>query len=110
MSRRPRVLVAGGIYHVYNRVTHGADVFKNEDEADRLEALVAETKKRRFSDPRLVRDVEPLPSRRKNGGGIAVAIDAKDPPSVFAELQRQESAVRCFLAGSLPIEDCGSGL
>ncbi len=46
MGRRPRVLVAGGIYHVYNRVTRGADVFKNEDEADRLEALVAETKKR----------------------------------------------------------------
>ena len=45
MGRRPRVLVAGGIYHVYNRVTHGADVFKNEDEADRLEALVAETRR-----------------------------------------------------------------
>ena len=46
MGRRPRVLVAGGIYHVYNRVSRGEHVFRNEDEADRLEALLAATKKR----------------------------------------------------------------
>lgn len=46
MGRRPRILVAGGIYHVYNRVSHGAHVFLNDEEADRLEGLLAATKKR----------------------------------------------------------------
>ena len=46
MGRRPRVLLAGGIYHVYNRVSRGEHVFRSEDEADRLEALLAATKKR----------------------------------------------------------------
>ena len=46
MGRRPRILVPGGIYHIYNRVSRGADVFRDEEEADRLEALLAETKKR----------------------------------------------------------------
>jgi len=46
MGRRPRILVAGGIYHVYNRVSRGEHVFREEDEADRLEAVLAATKKR----------------------------------------------------------------
>lgn len=46
MGRRPRVLVAGGIYHVYNRVSRGAHVFRDDEEADRLEALFAATKQR----------------------------------------------------------------
>jgi len=46
MGRRPRNLLAGGIYHVYNRVSRGEHVFRDEDEADRLEALLASTKKR----------------------------------------------------------------
>jgi putative transposase len=46
MGRRPRVLLAGGIYHIYNRVSRGEHVFRDEDEADRLEALLAATKKR----------------------------------------------------------------
>jgi len=46
MGRRPRILVAGGIYHVYNRVSRGAHVFRDEEEADRLEGLLATTKKR----------------------------------------------------------------
>lgn len=46
MGRRPRVLLAGGIYHVYNRVSRGAHVFRDEDEADRFEGLLAATKKR----------------------------------------------------------------
>ena len=45
MGRRPRILVAGGIYHVYNRVSRGEHVFRDEDEADRFEALLAATKK-----------------------------------------------------------------
>lgn len=40
------MLVGGGIYHVYNRVSRGDDVFRSGDEADRLEALFAETTKR----------------------------------------------------------------
>ena len=46
MGRRPRILVAGGIYHVYNRVSRGEHVFRNDEEADRLEELLAITKKR----------------------------------------------------------------
>lgn len=46
MGRRPRVLLAGGVYHVYNRVSRGAHVFGDEGEADRFEALLAATKKR----------------------------------------------------------------
>ena len=46
MGRRPRILVAGGIYHVYNRVSRGAHVFRDDEEADRLEGLLAAAKKR----------------------------------------------------------------
>jgi len=46
MGRRPRNFVPGGIYHVYNRVTRGQHVFRNDEEADRLEELIASTKKR----------------------------------------------------------------
>jgi len=46
MGRRPRNLLAGGIYHVYNRVSRGQHVFRDEGEADRFEALLAATKKR----------------------------------------------------------------
>ncbi len=46
MGRRPRNLLAGGIYHVYNRVSRGEHVFRDEGEADRFEALLAATKKR----------------------------------------------------------------
>ena len=46
MGRRPRILVAGGIYHVYNRVSRGAQVFRDDEEADRLERLLAATKER----------------------------------------------------------------
>jgi len=46
MGRQPRNLLAGGIYHVYNRVSRGEHVFRDKDEADRFEALFAVTKKR----------------------------------------------------------------
>ena len=46
MGRRPRILLAGGIYHVYNRVSRGEHVFRDEGESDRFEALLAATKKR----------------------------------------------------------------
>ena len=46
MGRRPRILVPGGIYHVYNRVSRGAHVFRDDEEADRLEHLLAATKER----------------------------------------------------------------
>ncbi len=38
--------MAGGIYHVYNRVSRGGHVFKDDGEAERLVSLLAETKKR----------------------------------------------------------------
>lgn len=46
MGRRPRNLVSGGIYHVYNRVSRGQHVFSDDDEADRLEELFVTTKRR----------------------------------------------------------------
>ena len=46
MGRRPRILVADGIYHLYNRVSRGQHVFRKDEEADRLEDLIATTKDR----------------------------------------------------------------
>jgi hypothetical protein len=40
------MLVAGGIHHVYNRVSRGQHLFRDDSEADCLEALLAATKKR----------------------------------------------------------------
>jgi len=46
MGRRPRILLPGGIYHVYNRTSRGTHVFRKDEEADRLEGLIAVTKGR----------------------------------------------------------------
>jgi hypothetical protein len=46
MGRRPRILLAGGICHVLNRVSRGEHVFRDEGEADGFEALLALTMKR----------------------------------------------------------------
>ena len=46
MRRRPRRLVAGGIHHVRDHVSCTHYVFRSDDEADRLEVALAETKKR----------------------------------------------------------------
>jgi hypothetical protein len=39
MARRARVLIEGGVYHVYNRVASGEPVFADPDFARRLDAL-----------------------------------------------------------------------
>lgn len=41
MGRRPGVLLAGDIYRVYNRVSLGQHVFRDDGEAERLEDLLA---------------------------------------------------------------------
>jgi putative transposase len=46
MGRRPGILLAGGIYHMYNRVSRGEHVFRDEGEVDRFEALLVATEKR----------------------------------------------------------------
>ena len=46
MGRRLRILLTGGIYHEYNRLSRGEHVFPDEGETDRFEALLAATKKR----------------------------------------------------------------
>lgn len=46
MARRPRIEVAGGIYHVYNRVASGESVFSDPEEATRFLGIVREVKKR----------------------------------------------------------------
>jgi hypothetical protein len=48
LGRRPRVLLAGGIHHVYNRVFRGARLPRDEAEADRFEALLAATKSKHW--------------------------------------------------------------
>jgi len=46
MGRRPRILIRGGIYHVYNRVSHGEHVFRNDSEVERFLTRLAEAKRR----------------------------------------------------------------
>ena len=40
MPRRARVLIEGGVYHVYNRVASGEPVFADPEEAIRFIDLV----------------------------------------------------------------------
>ncbi len=46
MGRSPRLLIEGGIYHVYNRVSRGEHAFREEAEAERLLKRLFETKRR----------------------------------------------------------------
>jgi hypothetical protein len=46
VGRSPRLLIEGGIYHVYNRVSRGEHAFGDEAEAERLLRRLAETKRR----------------------------------------------------------------
>jgi REP element-mobilizing transposase RayT len=46
MPRRPRLLVEGGIYHVYNRFTNGEPVFSDVDSCERFLDIVREVKAR----------------------------------------------------------------
>jgi len=46
MPRRPRVLIEGGVYHVYNRVASGERVFADPEEAARFVDLIRKVKVR----------------------------------------------------------------
>ena len=46
IPRRQRIFIEGRIYYVYNRVSRGGHVFRDEGEADRFEAQLSATKKR----------------------------------------------------------------
>lgn len=46
MVRRPRVEIAGGLFHVYNRVASGEPVFSDPNEAAEFIEIIHETKKR----------------------------------------------------------------
>ena len=46
MARRPRIVVAGGLYHVYNRVASGEAVFSDGNEARDFVELIRYVKKR----------------------------------------------------------------
>lgn len=46
MGRSPRILIPGGIYHVYNRVSRGERVFRDEAEAGIFLERLASTKRR----------------------------------------------------------------
>ncbi len=46
MPRRPRVVVEGGVYHVYNRVVSGEAVVGEAEEARRFVELIREVKRR----------------------------------------------------------------
>ena len=46
MARRPRIVVAGGLYHVYNRIASGEAVFSDIREASDFVELIRYVKKR----------------------------------------------------------------
>ncbi|RLE24014.1 MAG: hypothetical protein DRJ65_10705 [Acidobacteria bacterium] len=46
MARRPRVVVEGGVYHVYNRISSGEAVFADPNEAIEFIEIIREVKKR----------------------------------------------------------------
>jgi len=46
MPRRPRKIVEGGVYHVYNRFARGAEIFGEGDEAERFLDLLRKVKNR----------------------------------------------------------------
>ena len=46
MARRPRVVVEGGLYHVYNRVASGERIFADPNEAIEFIEIVRDVKKR----------------------------------------------------------------
>ena len=59
MGRPRRVLVEGGVYHVYNRVARGELVFRDDAEAARLVGAIRQvTRQGGALRPGLVRDVE----------------------------------------------------
>lgn len=46
MARRPRVVVEGGLYHVYNRVASEKRIFADPNEAIEFIEIVRDVKKR----------------------------------------------------------------
>ena len=46
MVRRPRIVVEGGLYHVYNRVSSGEHIFADPEEAIEFIEIVRDIKKR----------------------------------------------------------------
>lgn len=46
MPRAPRILVEGGLYHVYNRFARGEEVFADPEEAIAFLDLLRELKQR----------------------------------------------------------------
>ena len=46
MPRRRRVVVEGGLYHVYNRFARGEEMFGDENEAPRFVEMIREVKRR----------------------------------------------------------------
>ena len=48
MPRRPRVLIEGGLYHVYNRFARGEDVFADPEEAIEFLGLLRDSETARI--------------------------------------------------------------
>jgi len=46
MARRPRVVVEGGVYHVYNRISSGEPILANPNEAIEFIEIIRDVKKR----------------------------------------------------------------
>ena len=46
MVRRARIVVEGGLYHVYNRVSSGEHIFADPEEAMEFIEIVRDIKKR----------------------------------------------------------------
>lgn len=94
MPRRPRVLIEGGIYHVYNRFARGAEVFREGDEAERFLGLLRKVRDRDgltfFAWILMSKSLSPCP---ENWGGSAFAHDGLRPSAVWTELQPSAKVV-----------------
>ena len=60
MPRGRRLLVEGGLYHVYNRFSSGEQVFADPDEAIEFVGSFERSEAGWMDGVRVVRDVQPL--------------------------------------------------
>ncbi len=54
MPRRPRVLVEGAVYHVYNRIARGEPVFARARDAELFVDLLQKVARRQVPGPSLL--------------------------------------------------------
>ena len=86
MARRPRIVVAGGLYHVYNRVASGEAVFSDGNEARDFVELIRYVKKRDSWKVLAWCVMSNHFHRAPNRNGAALARDARGSESIQPSL------------------------